>query len=128
MALCADDFSESFIQSAQSLLITGTHLSTEKTLTACNQAIQYALSGNTKVILGIDYRPMLWGFTPLGDGETRFISNHTVSSHLQKILPQCNLIISAMSLLVITSRQKESPLASFLALTQPMEATRRLGT
>ena len=93
MAISTDDFDEKFIASSKSLLITGTHFSTESTCKTSMQAIEYAKSSGTKVIVDIDYRPVLWGLTSLGDGETRFISSSTVSKHLQTIWPHCDLIV-----------------------------------
>lgn len=93
MAISAADIDPQFIASSQSLLITGTHFSTPQTYAASKQAIQYAKAAGTKVIVDIDYRPVLWGLTSLGDGETRFISSENVSSHFQTLLPDCDLIV-----------------------------------
>ncbi|WOD06085.1 5-dehydro-2-deoxygluconokinase [Marinomonas sp. GJ51-6] len=93
MAIAKEDFDKDFIGSAKALLITGTHFSTENTYATSKQALEYAKQTNTKRILDIDYRPVLWGLTSLGDGETRFISNNKVSSHLQSILGDFDLIV-----------------------------------
>jgi len=93
MAISADDFSPEFIGSAKALVITGTHFSTADTLHASKTALQYARAAGTKCVLDIDYRPVLWGLTSLGDGETRFISNDGVSAHLQALLPEFDLIV-----------------------------------
>ncbi|MCY0964316.1 bifunctional 5-dehydro-2-deoxygluconokinase/5-dehydro-2-deoxyphosphogluconate aldolase [Parathalassolituus penaei] len=93
MAIDAADFSPEFIGSAKALVITGTHFSTEQTLNASLTAIEYAKAAGTKVVLDIDYRPVLWGLTSLGDGETRFISNDGISQHLQRLLPHFDLIV-----------------------------------
>ncbi len=93
MAIEAGDFSPKFIASSRALLITGTHFSTERTHRASKTAIEYAKAAGTKVILDIDYRPVLWGLTTLGDGETRFISDEGVSRHLQSILPDLDLVV-----------------------------------
>ncbi|MEH6443737.1 MAG: 5-dehydro-2-deoxygluconokinase [Oceanospirillaceae bacterium] len=93
MAISEQDINADFIASSQSLLITGTHFSTPQTYAASTKAIQYAKAAGTKVIVDIDYRPVLWGLTSLGDGETRFISSDSVSKHLQTILPDCDLIV-----------------------------------
>jgi 5-dehydro-2-deoxygluconokinase len=93
MALDAADFGPEFIGSAKALVITGTHFSTEQTLRASLTAIEYAKAAGTKVVLDIDYRPVLWGLTSLGDGETRFVSNNSVSEHLQRLLPHFDLIV-----------------------------------
>jgi len=46
-----------------------------------------------RTVLDIDYRPVLWGLTKRGDGETRFIASDTVTAHLQGILPLFDLVI-----------------------------------
>jgi 5-dehydro-2-deoxygluconokinase len=93
MAISTADIDPEFIASSQSLLITGTHFSTPQTYAASKKAIEYAKAAGTKVIVDIDYRPVLWGLTSLGDGETRFISSENVSSHFQTILADCDLIV-----------------------------------
>ena len=93
MAVDSSDFSPEFIASSKALLITGTHLSTEQTLTTSKTALEYAKAHGTKCVLDIDYRPVLWGLTSLGDGETRFVSNESISKHLQSILPDFDLIV-----------------------------------
>lgn len=93
MALSAEDISPEFIASSKALLITGTHFSTESTYRASKTAMEYAKAAGTKIIVDIDYRPVLWGLTSLGDGETRFISSSGVTAHLQTILPDCDLIV-----------------------------------
>ncbi len=93
MAIRPEDISPEFIASSQALLITGTHFSTPQTFAASKQAIAYAKQAGTKVIVDIDYRPVLWGLTTPGDGETRFISDDSVSAHLQTLLPDCDLIV-----------------------------------
>lgn len=93
MALSAEDIDPQFIASSQALLITGTHFSTESTYRASKTAMEYAKAAGTKIIVDIDYRPVLWGLTSLGDGETRFISSLGVTQHLQTILPDCDLLV-----------------------------------
>lgn len=93
MAVSAEDFDPAFIASSKSLLITGTHFSTEHTFNTSLQAIKWAREGGTKVIVDIDYRPILWGLTGLGEGENRFVSAESVTQHLQQIVPYCDLIV-----------------------------------
>lgn len=93
MAMSVDDFDDDFIASAKALLITGTHLSTDNTYAVSKKAIKAAKDNGTKFVLDIDYRPVLWGLSELGDGETRFISNDTVTAHLQTVLADCDLIV-----------------------------------
>ena len=93
MALSADDIDADFVAAGRALLVTGTHLSTPGTLRASRRAIDLARAAGSKVIFDIDYRPVLWGLTGRGEGEIRYIAADTVSSHLQQIVPLCDLIV-----------------------------------
>lgn len=93
MALSEDDISEEFIKDCRALLITGTHLSTATVLAASRKALQLARKHGTRTVLDIDYRPVLWGLTSTGDGETRYIANDGVSQHLQAQLPLFDWVI-----------------------------------
>lgn len=93
MAFDVADVDEDFIATSRGLLITGTHLSTQKVLAASTQALDYARKHDVRTILDIDYRPVLWGLTGKADGETRFVANDDVTAHLQRILPKFDLVI-----------------------------------
>jgi 5-dehydro-2-deoxygluconokinase len=93
MALDEHDFDESFIASSRALLITGTHFSTEQVHRASMKALEYARRNDVRTVLDIDYRPVLWGLTGKADGETRFIADGSVSTHLRGILPMFDLIV-----------------------------------
>jgi 5-dehydro-2-deoxygluconokinase len=93
MALEADDVEPEFVSSASALLVTGTHFSTEKVDRASRTAIRYAKEAGTRVVFDIDYRPVLWGLTGHGAGESRFMASDTVTAHLQSILPDCDLVV-----------------------------------
>ncbi len=93
MAISTDDFDESFIASAKALLITGTHFSSEQVYKTSRHALKLAKQNKVKTVIDIDYRPVLWGLTSKGDGETRFIASDSVTKHLQTILPEFDLIV-----------------------------------
>lgn len=93
MAITADDFDEEYIASAKALAITGTHLSHPKTRHAVLTALEYAGRNGTKRLLDIDYRPVLWGLTSLGDGETRFIDSEAVTKSLQEVLHHFDVLV-----------------------------------
>ena len=93
MALCEDDIDEAYISSAQAVLVSGTHLSTSKVAAASLKAMKTARSAGSKAVLDIDYRPNLWGVAGHSDGESRFVADQSVSEHLQKFLPDCDLIV-----------------------------------
>ncbi len=93
MAVAPGDFDEDFIASARALLITGTHLSRADVEKTTRTAVEYAKKNGTKVVLDLDYRPVLWGLTGHGRGEDRFVAAASVSKVLQSVLPQCDLVV-----------------------------------
>ncbi len=93
MGLTRNDVDPAFIGAAKALLLSGTHLSQPATYDACVAAAQAARTGGARVVLDIDYRPVLWGLTAPGLGEQRFVASDSVSAHLQTVLPLCDLIV-----------------------------------
>src|SRR5437773_166309 len=93
MAIGETEIDETYIAQSRALLITGTHFSTEYIDRIGNLALDRARKNDVRTILDIDYRPVLWGLTKRGDGETRFVASDTVTAHLQAILPAFDLVI-----------------------------------
>ena len=93
MAVSPEDFEPEFIASSKALLTSGTHFSTESTYRTSRTAMDFAKAAGTKIVLDIDYRPVLWGLTGRGMGENRFVADDMVTQHLQSILPDCDLIV-----------------------------------
>ena len=92
-ALCEADVKKEFILSAKALLVTGTHFAKAGTAAAQRKAMKIAKKAKRRIIIDIDYRPNLWGLAGHGAGESRYIKSSKVTSHLQKILSDCDLII-----------------------------------
>ncbi|MDA0994701.1 MAG: 5-dehydro-2-deoxygluconokinase [Proteobacteria bacterium] len=96
---CADlgieisDFDEEYIGSSRALAITGTHLSTEQSYAVVRAAISYAKNQDTKIILDIDYRPVLWGLTAAGGGEERYIESTSVTGKYQSLLGDLDMLV-----------------------------------
>ena len=93
MALSPEDIDEEYIASSRSLAITGTHLSHPNTRKAVLTALNYARKHGLRRVLDIDYRPVLWGLTSLGDGETRFIASEKVTKELHEVLHHFDVIV-----------------------------------
>src|SRR5205807_2870989 len=93
MAIAEADVEEPFISRSKALLITGTHFSTQYIDRISNLALDRARKNDVRTVLDIDYRPVLWGLTKRGDGETRYVRSDTVSAHLQRILPKIDLVV-----------------------------------
>ena len=96
MAITEADVDEPFIASSRALLITGTHFSTEYINRISSLALDRARKNDVRTVLDIDYRPVLWGLTNRGDGETRYIRSETVTAHIQRILPKIDLVIGTI--------------------------------
>ncbi len=96
MAIAEGDVEESFIAQSRALLITGTHFSTEYIDRISNLALDRARKNDVRTILDIDYRPVLWGLTKRGDGETRYIHSDSVTAHLRRILPKIDLVVGTI--------------------------------
>jgi 5-dehydro-2-deoxygluconokinase len=96
MAITDADIAEDYIRRSKALLITGTHFSTEYIDAISQRALDRARANDVRTILDIDYRPVLWGLTRRGDGETRYVRSDTVTAHLQRILPKIDLAIGTI--------------------------------
>jgi 5-dehydro-2-deoxygluconokinase len=108
MGLSVDDVDPRFIASARALLISGTHLSDAGTYAACLAAINVARASGTRVVLDIDYRPVLWGLTSPGLGEERYVKSDQVSAHLQKVMPLCDLIVGTEEEILIAGGRDDA--------------------
>ncbi|HEY6511628.1 MAG TPA: 5-dehydro-2-deoxygluconokinase [Burkholderiaceae bacterium] len=108
MGLCVADVDAAFIASSRALLISGTHLSQPQTYDACVAAMRAARAAGTRVVLDIDYRPVLWGLTSPGLGEQRYVRSDRVSEHLQTVLPLCDLIVGTEEEVHIAGGSPES--------------------
>lgn len=93
MAIEAEQISEDFVAGCRALAITGTHLSTPTTRLASLTALSYARRHGTTTVLDIDYRPVLWGLTPRGAGENRYVPDAAVTAQLQQALPWFDLLV-----------------------------------
>lgn len=93
MALSTDDIDEHFIRSARALVVSGTHLSARAPRDMSRTVMGLARRNGVKVVLDIDYRPVLWGLTGKALGEERFVEDDTVSEILQGVAGSCDVIV-----------------------------------
>lgn len=93
MAMSTSDFDADFVGSSRVLAITGTHLSTESTAHVVATAIEHAKARGTRIVLDIDYRPVLWGRARAGDGDDRTTVSTLATTRLQAVLPHCDLVV-----------------------------------
>ena len=77
------------------LLLSGTHLSQPQTLRGVPRArSQLARAAGARVVLDIDYRPVLWGLTAPGLGEQRYVAvGPGQRAACRRSSPTCDLIV-----------------------------------
>jgi 5-dehydro-2-deoxygluconokinase len=93
MGLKAADVEAAPFARAKALAITGTHLSTDAVRAAARCAIALAKQHGLRVVLDIDYRPVLWGLVGHGGGADRERGSADVARELQAFLPDCDLVV-----------------------------------
>lgn len=108
MGLVEGDIDPAYIGSARALCVSGTHLSHPDTRAACLKAMHAARAAGTRVVLDIDYRPVLWGLTSPGLGEKRYVASPAVSEQLQTVLPLCDLVVGTEEEVHIAGGASES--------------------
>lgn len=93
MAIEAAHIDARFIARCRALLVSGTHLSRESTRAACVEAALAARRAGARVILDIDYRPVLWGLARHGEGAQRYAPSDAATSRITAFLPHCDLVV-----------------------------------
>jgi 5-dehydro-2-deoxygluconokinase len=93
MALDAADVDAAPFATAKALALTGTHLSTETVRTATRRAIALAKRHGLRIVLDVDYRPVLWGQAGHGSGSERALAAAEVTRELHAFLPGCDLVV-----------------------------------
>lgn len=82
---------------------SGTGISTAAMREATHEALKQAKDNNMMIVFDLDYRPVLWGLTSPGDGETRYIKSEEVSRLYQLFLPFCDLLVGTDEELMIAA-------------------------
>ncbi len=86
------------------------------------KALEIARRHGLRTALDIDYRPVLWGLTSLGDGETRFIESERVTQQLQEVLHYFDLIVGTEEEFHIAGGSTDT-LSALKAVRQSSKAT-----
>lgn len=123
MALDADQIDPAFMARCRALAITGTHLSTPVTRRASQVALAHAKTHGVVRVLDIDYRPVLWGLTPLGSGENRYVADASVTAQLQALLPEFDLLVGTEEEIFIAGGVADDLMASLRAVRAISAAT-----
>jgi len=118
MAIDAALIDESFIAQCRALAITGTHLSTPGTRRASLAALAAARRHGVVRVLDIDYRPVLWGLTPRGAGENRYVPDAEVTLQLQQVLSQFDMLVGTEEEFFIAGGAPNDLMASLRAVRE----------
>ena len=105
MAISVDDIDEALIASTRAVVTSGTHFSTPGTKAASLRALELAAKHDAARIIDLDYRPVLWGLADKGDGETRFVSSQSVTSHLQEVLSHMDVVVGTEEEIPVPGRK-----------------------
>ena len=122
MGIETSDFDEDYIASSRALAITGTHISTDQTFEVARQAIAFAKKAGTKVILDIDYRPVLWGLTAQGSGEERYVASDIVTERIQSIIHDFDMLVGTEEEIFIAGGHSDAR-AALQAIREKTDAT-----
>jgi 5-dehydro-2-deoxygluconokinase len=93
MGLAERDIDAKFMGGCGALLVSGTHLSQPGPRAACLRALQLACAAKARVVLDIDYRPVLWGLVRPGEGSERAAATSAATASIAEVLPQCDLVV-----------------------------------
>ena len=105
MAINPTQLTKELFAQYKSLLITGTHCSTPQSFQTTKTAIKLAKATGCKIILDIDYRPVLWNVVPIGDGESREGYSALFARRLASLLADCDLIVGTEEEIIMASMQ-----------------------
>ena len=93
MALAEAHLDSAFLARCRALLVSGTHLSAERPRAACERAAREVRAAGGRVILDIDYRPVLWGLARPADGADRATPSAEAERRIAAFLPLCDLVV-----------------------------------
>ena len=107
---------------AKALAITGTHLSTDGVRSASRRAIALAKQHGLKLVLDVDYRPVLWGLAGHGGGADREKGSAEVTRQMQAFLPDFDLVVGTEEEILVAGGGA-SALEALLAIRARTSAT-----
>lgn len=93
MALSEVDVDPALLARAKSVVVTGTHFSTETVAKASWAAIRLAKENDAKVIFDIDFRPSLWGLAAHADGAERSALAPRVSEVFSAVIHAADVVV-----------------------------------
>lgn len=93
LALSVNDVDWNVIERSKAALITGTYLTAPALRELTMRLADFCRSRSIKVILDIDFRPVLWGLAAVGEANRMHAQSGDVTSAYQAVLPLCDLVV-----------------------------------
>ncbi len=81
------------VDRSSAVLLTGSYLVNESLFAVSHAVAESIHRRGGRVVLDVDYRPVLWGLVPVGEGNDMQTSDARVSAVYQRILPLCDLVV-----------------------------------
>ena len=96
MATAIDDIDEDVVAAAKAVLVTGSFLANPTVRATTHRLIEIAKENGVRVVLDVDYRPVLWDLVGANQGQQMLVMSAPVTEQLQAVLPSCNLVVGTI--------------------------------
>ncbi len=93
LALDPGEIDWQVVARAHAVLLTGTYLLTARLAAASQRLAETVRGGGGRVVLDLDYRPVLWGAVPIGRGNDMTTPASRASAAYRQLLPLCDLVV-----------------------------------
>jgi 5-dehydro-2-deoxygluconokinase len=93
MGVGPEDIDWNVVERAENVLLTGTYLARPRLREMSTQLARFAREHRKRVILDVDFRPVLWGLVPHSLGNAMAARSSEFASAIQSVAPLCDLIV-----------------------------------
>lgn len=107
LSIGPDDVDAELVARAKAVLIGGTYLARPSLASATEQIVAHAKAAGARVVLDVDYRPVLWGVVGPGQGTLDRAPCPEATQALQALLPGCDLVVGTEAELCLAGGEDE---------------------
>jgi len=93
LSIGPDDVDLALVRRARAVLVGGTYLSRPALAAATARLVDAAKAAGARVVLDVDYRPVLWGVAGPGQGTLERAECPEATAALSELLPKCDLVV-----------------------------------
>jgi 5-dehydro-2-deoxygluconokinase len=93
MAVGPEDIDWNVVERAGNILLTGTYLARPRLREMSMQLARFAREHRKRVVLDVDFRPVLWGLVPHSRANAMAAKSSEFASAIQSMAPLCDLIV-----------------------------------